>query len=124
MRSAGLRVAQPADLESHLGLAILAGLGPWEEGGRGKANLPECSNTHDSVGGERAREKAIYNSGSFHFSEQRRVFHTVAHVHEVVDFLMYCSWISWIRGTSWISLILAISFEDFVDFIDFVDFDA
>ena len=29
----------------------MAGPGPWEEGGRGKVNLPECSNTPDRVGG-------------------------------------------------------------------------
>ena len=57
----------------------MAGPGPWEEGGRGKVNLPECSNTHDRVGGfildleffrpmaithEKTRsEKATYSTG-------------------------------------------------------------
>ena len=53
----------------------MAGPGPWEEGGRGKVNLPECSNTPDRVGGFDvkaicfnvwvSRSEATENSGRF-----------------------------------------------------------
>ena len=53
----------------------MAGPGPWEEGGRGKVNLPECSNTPDRVGGFSSETSKIQGSGPLGTAPARKIFH-------------------------------------------------